>query len=72
MDTTSYGEPGRKLSGLDVGTGASCIYPLLGTAQRAWCFVATGEPFPSELELVLTHSKTSMPKAWTTQDKTSN
>ncbi|KAK0621768.1 hypothetical protein B0T17DRAFT_304448 [Bombardia bombarda] len=41
MDTTSYAPPGRKLCGLDVGTGASCIYPLLGTAQRPWCFVAT-------------------------------
>ncbi|EAQ88458.1 hypothetical protein CHGG_05077 [Chaetomium globosum CBS 148.51] len=35
--------PGRKLCGLDVGTGASCIYPLLGTAQRPWHFVATGD-----------------------------
>ncbi|KAK4121565.1 hypothetical protein N657DRAFT_109790 [Parathielavia appendiculata] len=41
MDTTSYEPPGRKLCGLDIGTGASCIYPLLGTAQRPWCFVAT-------------------------------
>ncbi|KAL2018378.1 hypothetical protein VTK56DRAFT_913 [Thermocarpiscus australiensis] len=41
MDTSSYSEPGRKLCGLDVGTGASCIYPLLGTVQRPWCFVAT-------------------------------
>ncbi|AEO67248.1 uncharacterized protein THITE_2116145 [Thermothielavioides terrestris NRRL 8126] len=41
MDTTSYEPPGRKLCGLDVGTGASCIYPLLGTVQRPWCFLAT-------------------------------
>ncbi|SPQ23957.1 8dfeec6f-0720-4821-a050-59e1591ba690 [Thermothielavioides terrestris] len=41
MDTTSYEQPGRKLCGLDVGTGASCIYPLLGTVQRPWCFLAT-------------------------------
>ncbi|KAK3306416.1 uncharacterized protein B0T15DRAFT_527135 [Chaetomium strumarium] len=41
MDTTSYEPPGRKLCGLDVGTGASCIYPLLGAAQRPWNFVAT-------------------------------
>ncbi|KAH6857001.1 hypothetical protein B0I37DRAFT_301108 [Chaetomium sp. MPI-CAGE-AT-0009] len=41
MDTTSYEQPGRALCGLDVGTGASCIYPLLGTAQRRWDFVAT-------------------------------
>ncbi|GAB1318567.1 U6 small nuclear RNA (adenine-(43)-N(6))-methyltransferase [Madurella fahalii] len=41
MDTTSYAQAGGKLCGLDVGTGASCIYPLLGTAQRPWCFIAT-------------------------------
>ncbi|OIW32285.1 hypothetical protein CONLIGDRAFT_264520 [Coniochaeta ligniaria NRRL 30616] len=41
MDTTSYSEPGRKLRGIDIGTGASCIYPLLGATQRPWCFIAT-------------------------------
>ena len=41
MDTTSYDQPGRELCGLDVGTGASCIYPLLGISQRPWSFVAT-------------------------------
>lgn len=46
LDTSSYKKPGGKLCGLDIGTGASCIYPLLGTAQRPWCFVATGEVHP--------------------------
>ncbi|KAG8417944.1 hypothetical protein J3458_005394 [Metarhizium acridum] len=41
LDTSSYNEPGRKLTGMDIGTGASCIYPLLGCAQRPWSFVAT-------------------------------
>ncbi|KAK1765851.1 putative DUF890 domain-protein [Phialemonium atrogriseum] len=41
MDSTSYNYHGRKLSGLDVGTGASCIYPLLGSAQRPWNFIGT-------------------------------
>ncbi|KAL7944285.1 hypothetical protein V8C42DRAFT_326370 [Trichoderma barbatum] len=41
LDTTSYDDPGRKVVGLDIGTGASCIYPLLGCAQRAWSFIAT-------------------------------
>jgi len=41
LDTSSYQEPGRRLSGLDIGTGASCIYPLLGCTQRPWYFVAT-------------------------------
>lgn len=27
--------------GLDIGTGASCIYPLLGSAHLGWRFVAT-------------------------------
>ncbi|KAL2158869.1 hypothetical protein VTH06DRAFT_4061 [Thermothelomyces fergusii] len=41
MDSTSYEPPGRGLCGLDIGTGASCIYPLLGVVQRPWRFVAT-------------------------------
>ncbi|XXG95137.1 hypothetical protein Hte_001397 [Hypoxylon texense] len=35
-------EPDRAVVGLDVGTGASLVYPLLGCAQRpAWSFIAT-------------------------------
>ncbi|PWW73131.1 hypothetical protein C7212DRAFT_359500 [Tuber magnatum] len=35
-------DPTREVVGLDVGTGASCIYPLLGCALRnGWKFVAT-------------------------------
>ncbi|RSL85768.1 hypothetical protein CEP51_003138 [Fusarium floridanum] len=41
LDSTSYEKPGSKLVGLDIGTGASCIYPLLGCAQRPWEFIAT-------------------------------
>ena len=26
---------------LDIGTGASCIYPLIGYSEYGWCFVAT-------------------------------
>ncbi|CCD52821.1 hypothetical protein BofuT4_P002680.1 [Botrytis cinerea T4] len=40
--TDSY-NPNRQVHGLDIGTGASCIYPLLGCAQRAsWRFTGTG------------------------------
>ncbi|KAI1266978.1 hypothetical protein F5Y18DRAFT_353511 [Xylariaceae sp. FL1019] len=43
--STSYTdcyEPERRVTGLDIGTGASLIYPLLGCAQRpSWHFVAT-------------------------------
>ncbi|KAK8052353.1 hypothetical protein PG993_003738 [Apiospora rasikravindrae] len=35
-------EPERQVTGLDVGTGASAIYPLLGCVQRSsWSFLAT-------------------------------
>ncbi|RDW69312.1 hypothetical protein BP6252_08332 [Coleophoma cylindrospora] len=39
--TDTY-DPERQVLGLDVGTGASCIYPLLGCAQRPnWRFAGT-------------------------------
>lgn len=54
MDSTSYEEPGdRQVVGIDIGTGASCIYPLLGTAQRDWSFIATGNTFTSLASLFI-------------------
>ncbi|KAK2002116.1 hypothetical protein LX36DRAFT_667458 [Colletotrichum falcatum] len=41
LDSTTYDDPDRKIIGLDIGTGASCIYPLLGCTQRPWSFFAT-------------------------------
>ncbi|KAK5634051.1 hypothetical protein RRF57_009765 [Xylaria bambusicola] len=47
LDSTSSAysqqyEPERQVTGLDIGTGASLIYPLLGCAQRpTWNFIAT-------------------------------
>ncbi len=32
---------GARVTGLDIGTGASCIYPLLGQRAYAWQFVAS-------------------------------
>ncbi len=32
---------GETLSGLDIGTGASCIYPIIGHATYGWDFVGT-------------------------------
>ncbi|MEO7081544.1 MAG: 23S rRNA (adenine(1618)-N(6))-methyltransferase RlmF [Flavobacteriales bacterium] len=32
---------GDKVTCLDVGTGASCIYPLLGVAEYGWRFIAS-------------------------------
>ena len=28
--------------GMDIGTGANCVYPLLGAAIHGWHFVGTG------------------------------
>lgn len=28
--------------GFDIGTGANCIYPLLGASLRGWRFVGSG------------------------------
>jgi 23S rRNA A1618 N6-methylase RlmF len=40
--TTSNSTPvKRNLFGIDIGTGASCIYPLLGVAMNNWNFIAT-------------------------------
>ncbi|RMZ85236.1 hypothetical protein DV738_g333, partial [Chaetothyriales sp. CBS 135597] len=47
LDSTSASfrdshDPGRQVVGIDIGTGASAIYPLLGTQQFAnWRFIAT-------------------------------
>ncbi|WOH39233.1 23S rRNA (adenine(1618)-N(6))-methyltransferase RlmF [Thalassotalea fonticola] len=32
---------GKKVQVLDIGTGASCIYPILGQRQNGWQFVAS-------------------------------
>lgn len=32
---------GKKVKVLDIGTGASCIYPILGQRQNGWQFVAS-------------------------------
>ncbi|EDO35855.1 predicted protein, partial [Nematostella vectensis] len=37
----SLGEVEEAVWGLDIGTGASCIYPLLGAAIDNWNFIAT-------------------------------
>ena len=33
---------GDKVRGFDIGTGANCIYPLLGASLLGWSFVGTG------------------------------
>ncbi len=32
---------GKKITGLDIGTGASCIYPIIGVCAYKWNFIAT-------------------------------
>lgn len=31
------------IRGFDIGTGANCIYPLLGASLLGWSFVGSGE-----------------------------
>lgn len=33
---------GGKVRGFDIGTGANCIYPLLGASLLGWSFVGSG------------------------------
>lgn len=30
------------MRGFDIGTGANCIYPLLGASLKGWSFVGSG------------------------------
>lgn len=39
--TSTQKHPESPIVGIDIGTGASCIYPLLGVAMNGWHFVAT-------------------------------
>ncbi|KAJ8275499.1 hypothetical protein COCON_G00072510 [Conger conger] len=40
-DLTGGPGPGGARRGIDIGTGASCIYPLLGASMNGWSFLAT-------------------------------
>ena len=46
-----------KLRCLEIGTGANCIYPLLGTAEYGWKFVATETD-----RIAISNAKRSFPK----------
>jgi len=32
---------GNKITGIDIGTGANCIYPIIGVTEYNWNFIAT-------------------------------
>ena len=49
-NTTNKKKRHRQITGLDVGTGASCIYPLLGQREYQWQFIA------SDIDLVSINS----------------
>lgn len=36
---------GDNVRGFDIGTGANCIYPLLGASLLGWSFVGSGSYF---------------------------
>lgn len=38
---------GKHIRGLDIGVGANCIYPIIGTSEYGWHFVGTESDVPS-------------------------
>ncbi|RXG69154.1 Methyltransferase-like protein 16 [Armadillidium vulgare] len=38
---SSLGKMNDNITGIDIGTGATCVYPLLGSKKFGWNFVAT-------------------------------
>lgn len=53
---------GDNVKGFDIGTGANCIYPLLGAFLLGWSFVGSGSFsvcrwFLSNVELKFVHVK---------------
>lgn len=38
---------GEKIKALDIGTGASCIYSILGNREYGWSFISTEIDFPA-------------------------
>ncbi|CAN0055712.1 unnamed protein product [Lampetra planeri] len=41
LGSSSGRDPEKTVHGIDIGTGASCIYPLLGATMNGWHFLAT-------------------------------
>ncbi|CAM9601929.1 unnamed protein product, partial [Discosporangium mesarthrocarpum] len=47
--SSAHSPPRTQCRGVDIGTGASCIYPLLGWSMHGWSFLAT-ETDPTSAE----------------------
>lgn len=44
QDSTQLGESipkGKKIKCLDIGVGANCVYPIIGTREYGWSFIGT-------------------------------
>uniref|UniRef100_A0AAZ3R7J1 Methyltransferase 16, N6-methyladenosine n=1 Tax=Oncorhynchus tshawytscha TaxID=74940 RepID=A0AAZ3R7J1_ONCTS len=41
IPTDLVGGQGEPCRGIDIGTGASCIYPLLGASMNGWHYLVT-------------------------------
>ena len=43
LGQSNFGEipPGEKITVLDIGVGASCIYPIIGVTEYGWNFIGT-------------------------------
>lgn len=42
IPNSSFSNGGTQVRGFDIGTGANCIYPLLGASLIGWSFVGSG------------------------------
>jgi len=40
-ENSSKNPTGKKITVLDIGTGANCIYPIIGNNEYGWTFIAT-------------------------------
>ena len=62
-DTQPEVPTGRTVNVLDIGTGANCIYPIIGSQSYGWKFVATDiDPVALKVAEVIVQSNTRLRK----------